>query len=181
MFCKCYDMGIIDVWNISQIDIDNLKDRAQKAFKLLEKTSYADSAKYLVANIKSNLEKIEASQSIQREIKEHISAYRTNSKYYESAKNDVESLEELLEAVRENLERSQLKNVLQKIKALRSVSEIAKAIFGKKPSINNTQKIILGIIIFVAIFSTTFFIIWGNRSKAAKLTEKKEEPPTKIT
>lgn len=172
---KVFKVSIIDVWNISQIDIDNLKDRAQKSFKLLEKTNYLESAKYLVSNIKLNLEKIEASQSVVREIKDHISVYRTNVKYFENAKSDVEALEELLEAVRENLERSQLKNVLQKIKALRSVSEISKAIFGKKPSINNTQKIILGVIIFVGIFSTVHFIIWGNRSRAAKLTEKKNE------
>lgn len=176
---KVFKVGIIDVWNISQTDIDNLKDRAQKAFKLLEKTNYAVSAQYLVANIKANLEKIETSQSIQREIKEHISAYRTNMKYFESAKNDVESLEELLEAVRETLERSQLKNVLQKIKALRSVSEISKAVFGKKPSINNTQKIILITIIFVALFTTAHYIYWGIRSKAAKSADKKEEPAAK--
>lgn len=175
---KVFKVSIIDVWNISQVNIDNLKDRTQKAFKFLEKTNYAESAKYLVANIKTNLEKIESSQSVIREIKDHISAYRMNVKYFESAKSDVESLEELLEAVRENLERSQLKNVLQKIKALRSVSEITKAIFGKKPSINNTLKIILGIIVFVALFSTVHFIIWGNRSKAAKLTEKKKETKT---
>lgn len=175
---KVFKVGIIDVWNISQVDIDNLKDRAKKAFKLLEKTNYVESAQYLVANIKVNLDKIEASQSVVREIKDHISVYRTNVKYFESAKNDVEALEELLEAVRENLERSQLKNVLQKIKALRSVSEITKAIFGKKPEINNTQKIILGVIIFVGVFSTIHFIIWGNRSRAAKLTEKKNETKT---
>mgnify|MGYP003393795787 CR=1 FL=1 len=172
---KVFKISIIDVWNINQVDIENLKDRTQKAFKLLEKTNYGESAKYLVAGIKDNLEKIEASQSVVRDIKDHISAYRTNVKYFESAKKDVEALEELLEAVRENLERSQLKNVLQKIKALRSISEISKAIFGKKPNINNTQKIILGVIIFVAVFSTVHFIIWGNRSKAAKLTEKKTE------
>ena len=176
---KHYEVTLADIWKVPQTEIDNLKERTRKAYDLLKKTEYADSAKYLVDNIKTNLTKIEDSQAQQRSIKEHISAFRTNQEYFKSAQKDVESLEHLLQAVRENLERSILKNVLQKIKSLKDISQIAEAIIGTKPSINNAWKIITGIVIFVAIFTGLHFAIWGRRSRDAKL-KKLEEDKKKV-
>ena len=172
---KRYEVGIYDLWNIQQTDIDNLKDRARKVYKLLEKTEYLESANYLLANIKGNLEKVDASQAQEKDIKEHINAFRVNSNLMVKAKDDVRSMEELLEAVRENLERSQLKNVLNKIKSFKSIADIAEAVFGIKPSMNNAWKIIIGIVIFVGIFTAIHFAIWGKRSKDAKVAKVEEK------
>lgn len=162
---KRYSIGIYDVWSIPQADIDNVKDRAIKVFKLLEKTQYGESAKYLVASIKGNLDGVEQSQAAQKELMEHISSYKFNQKKLEAALADVKTMEELLEAVRENLERSQLKNVLQRIKQLKSVGNIAEAVFGVKPSINNMWKIITVTVLFVGLLTIIHFSIWAKRSK----------------
>lgn len=182
---KKYTIGILDVWSISDVDIENLKDRTRKAFKLLEKSEYAQTASFLVDNIKSQLEIVEQSQSIERDINEHISSFRANLVHFEKAKKDVKTLEELLDAVREKLERSQLKNVLQKIKAIRSVADISQAIFGVKPSPNNIWKLITGTVIFVAFLTILYFIMSAGKAKNLneyKLTEaakqKPEEPKT---
>jgi hypothetical protein len=165
---KTFQITLADVWNIDPSNIENLRERTRKAFKLLEKTEYSESAKYLVDNVKEKLEVIELAQAQQKDMKGHISDYRYNTKAYQEALKDVESMESLLEAVRENLERSKLKNVLEKIRSLRSIVDLAKSVF-KKPHVNTAWKIILGIIIFVGILTTIHFAIWGKRSREAKL------------
>ena len=174
---KRYDFSIIDIWKLDMQEVENLKDRARKAYKLLEKSEYGKSAEYLIGSIKANIERIEASQGQDENIKDHISTFRVNTKRYESAKKDVDALEDLLKALRENLERSMLKNVLQKIKSLESIADIAEAAFGTKPSMNNAWKIIMWIMICVGVFTAFHFTVWGKRSKASKITDvqKKEE------
>jgi len=168
---KRYEIEIIDIWNIAQQEIDSLKDRARAAYKLLEPTKYVESAGYLVANIKKNLENVEVSQTKKRPVAKHISAFRVNTKRFESAEKDVEALEELLSAVRENLERSQLKNVLHKIRSLRTIADIAASIF-KKPAVNTAWKIIASVVIFVGIITIIHFTLWGRRSKATKVEQE---------
>ena len=174
-----FRIGIINIWHIDEIDIENLRDRTRKVYKLLQNTHYIDSAGYLVTNIKKNLDKIDASQDQERDIKEHISAFRVNTKRFDLAKKDVESLENLLEAVRENLERSKVKNVLKRVASLGTIAKIAKSLF-KKPELNTAWKIIAGIVIAVGILTTIHFIIWGRRSKDVVIEEKetKEEEKT---
>src|SRR3989338_1713454 len=75
---KQYKIGIYDVWNVDQSKLENLKDRTREAYDLLVKSQYKDSADFLVKSIKTNIERIEASQTIERDIKEHISASRVN-------------------------------------------------------------------------------------------------------
>lgn len=169
---KRYEIEIVDIWHIPQEEIDGLKDRTRKAYSFLEDSEYAQSAGYLVASIKEQLEAVEESQKIEREITEHISAYRANEKRYKKAETDVKALEELLEAVRENLERSKVKNVLQKIRSLKSIADIAQSIF-KRPDVNTAWKIIMGIVIFVGMLTGLHFLLWNKKSKVSK--DKKKE------
>ncbi|VAX36609.1 hypothetical protein MNBD_UNCLBAC01-365 [hydrothermal vent metagenome] len=177
---KRYEIVIIDIWSIPQPEIEDLKDRTRKTYKLLETTKYVQSAEYLVANIKKNLEAVELSQSKERPVAQHISAYRVNKKRFKTAAEDVTTLEDLLAAIREDLERSKLKNILQKIKGFSSVADIAESIL-KKPNVNTAWKVIVGILIFVGIVTIVHFTLWGRRSRATKVeleetSEEKEEP-----
>jgi len=170
-----YSIGIIDVWNIKQTEIDNLKDRARYAYKFLEPTGYVENANYLMASIKKKLESIEESQALEKNINEHISVYRSNTKNFASAQKDVEALESLLEVVREDLKRSKVENVLQKIKGLQSVSDIAQNML-KKPEPSKAWTIIIVIVSFVGIYTLIHFSIWAMRSKNAPKEESTEEP-----
>ncbi len=171
---KQYRIGIVDVWNISQGEIESLRKRTRVAYKLLENTDYVDSAGYLVKSIKQNLQKVDESQLIDRPIDEHISAYRSNTKQYQSAKDDVESLENLLNALRENLERSKLKNVLKKVSALKNIKKISQTIF-RKPKKNTAWMIISSMVIFVGVLTIIHFILWGRRSKNISFDEESED------
>ncbi|KKS44763.1 MAG: hypothetical protein A2Y04_04440 [Omnitrophica WOR_2 bacterium GWC2_45_7] len=172
---KRYEFEVLDIWRIPQPNIEDLKDRTRETYKLLENTEYANSAAYLVASIKENLAKIDESQSQERSLKEHISEFRINSERFEVAKKDVEALEDLLRAVRENLERSLLKNVLKRVQSLKSLAAIAKALFNKNMPLNTMLGIIIGVVGFVGFMTVVNFIIWGRRSKTIKIDEHKEE------
>jgi len=171
---KRFNIEILDIWNIKNTDIENLRERTRKTYKLLEKSKYIDSAQYLVKAIKNNLESIEASQSQDKDINKHISDFEANSKLYELAKGDVESLEDLLTAIREELERSKLKNVLMQIKSLANIAELAKNLF-KKPTYDTSWHIITGIVIVVAIITIIHFSIWAKRSRDKRKEEEEEK------
>lgn len=172
---KQYEFSIVDIWHIPQVNIENLRTRAFKAYDLISKTDYVQNADFLMKSIKKYLEKIEISQSSEYPINQHISAFRINEGYYDKAEDDVEALEDLLSALRENLERSPLKKVLQKIKTLKSVRDIAKALFKIKPKLKNILRIIFGVIIFVGAITAAHFIIWGKRSKELKIPKREDE------
>jgi len=171
---KKYQISIVDVWKIDEQEIENLRYRTRNVYRLLEKTVYVDTAKYLVASIKRYLEEIEFSQSLDKNINEHISTFSKNEELFELAEGDVESLEQLLRAVREDLERSKLKNVLEKVKSVQSIVELARTVF-KKPEINTAWKIIMGIVTFVALYTIFHFAVWKRRSKDMKNENEEEE------
>ena len=168
------EIEILDVWTIQKSKIEGLRERARNAYKILKDTDHAQSAGYLVASIKENLDAIEESQATEKSIKEHISTYRVNEKRFDRARDDVEALESLLKVVLQDLERSILKNILQKLKSLKSIAEIAASLF-KKPPLTTAWKVIIGIILFVGLFTMIHFAIWGKRSREAKMREKEEQ------
>lgn len=178
---KKYTIDIIDVWRVPQQNVENLKDRTRNTYKLLEDSEYVETANFLVASIKEKLDSIEASQAEDKEIKEHISAFRANEVKFDQAKKDVEALEELLEALREELERSPMRNVLQRIKQLKSVQDVAQAIFGTKPTKNNAWRIITITVICVGLLTLIHFMIWGSRSKNIKKEDFEEAGKEKTT
>ncbi len=167
---KRYTISIRDVWHIVDKDMENLRDRTRNAYKFLEKTIYGESAKYLVESIKKGLDKIEEVQAVERSITEHINVFRRNRHRFEKAEKDVEALEEMLEAIREDLERSKVKNVLKKIKKLKTIKEIAEAVF-KKPEFNIFWKIVVGILIFIGLYNIIHFSIWSKRSRDKRREE----------
>jgi hypothetical protein len=175
---KKYTIGLIDVWYIPQKDIDYLHKRTDYAFGILKDTKYASSAKILNDQINEMLKSVEDSQAQKREnILDHISAFRDNQKSYETARTDVENLEKLLSLYREDLEKSKVENVLQKVKALKSVSDISKSIFNKAPNETKTWNYISWVLLFVGLLTGVSFVVWFIRSKDKKSQTKgsKEE------
>lgn len=176
---KRYEISIIDIWNINQRDIENLRDRTRDTFRFLENTAYKDSAEFLVASIKRNLETVEASQATEKDISQHIMDFRSNEEYYGQAKKDVEALEELLEVVREKLVRSRLENVLEKIRSLKNVNDIAKAIFENQSWLNEGGKTILGVIIGIGVLILIAFFYFLGKAKDVKIEETEENAAEK--
>ena len=169
---KKYSIGIIDVWTIDQKDIDYLLSRAKYVSDFLKDSKFEDSVKFLMDRIKADLSSIEASQAIQRPILEHISAYRGNKGIYNDAQKDVETLEKLLSVFREDLEKSKVENVLQKIQSLKTVSDLSKVLFSKKFESSTAWSYIKWILLFVGLITLVNFVIWLKRSKEKKIKEE---------
>lgn len=172
---KRYSIGIVDIWSVNQINIDYLRSRASYAFEFLKDSKFEDSAKFLMDRISGYLNDIETSQKIERPILEHISVYRVNKKTYDYAQKDVETLEKLLAVFREELEKSKVENILQKIQSLKSVADISKVFYNKKFELSTAWIYIRWVLLFVGLLTLINFVIWLLRSKDKKI--KKEPPP----
>jgi hypothetical protein len=174
---RAYIITIMDVWSVPQRDIDYLRKRAAYAYDFLKTSKYKDSATILFDGANSYLVGIEQSQGQNREIKEHISAFRANQKSLNSARTNVENLEKLLAILREDLEKSKVKNVLQRMKSLNSVSAVAKQMFEKKPEQSTTWTYISWVLAFVGVLSIGYFVTLMLRSKGKSKAPAGSEPP----
>lgn len=169
---KKYSIGIQDIWNIDQKNIDYLRSRAKYASDFLKDSKFEESAKFLTDRIESNLKSIEASQAVQKPVLDHISAFRTNKSNYNDAEKDVETLEKLLSVFREDLEKSKVENVLQKIQSLKNVSDVSKVMFNKKFESSTAWSYIAWILLFVGLLTLINFVMWLVRSKDKKIKEE---------
>lgn len=169
---KKYSIGIIDIWSVDQRDIDYLRSRAKKSYDFLKDFKYKDVAQILWDRITTNLDSIEASQAVQRPILEHISVFRANKVKYNETEKDVETLEKLLSVSRENLTKTKIENILAKIKALKTVSDISKTIFNKQFQDSEAWAFIKWILLFVAVVTFVNFGVWLRRSKDKKITNE---------
>ena len=175
---KKYTIGIRDIWTIDQKDIDYLRSRAKYAFDFLKGSKYEDSAKVLIDRITVNLSSIEASQTVQRAILEHISTYRANRSAYGDAQKDVETLEKLVALLREDLEKSKVQNILQKIQALKGVSDVSKVMFNKKFEATTAWSYIGWILFFVGLLTLTGFVVSLLRAKDKEIKEEQAKKKT---
>ncbi len=172
---KRYEITIKDVWYIRQNEISYLNKRAKYALDFLKESKYEKTAQYLFDRAGEKLTSIETSQGVQRQIYEHISAFRLNLKVFEGARKDVEDLEKLVAIYREELEKTKVKNVLQKVRSLKGVAEVSDSIFKKKPKMNTTWSMIGWILLFVGIYTVIHFAIWSIRSAGKKEEKKSDE------
>jgi len=166
---KRYEIVIKDIWRIPIEKIDTLMEKTEKAMEELTAAGYAGNASYLADQILKNLDEIQKSQKDKLDMKKYIGSARANKTRLQDVEKDFDKLSKLLAFVKskklEELEKSKVKNVLQKIQALRGVAALSSAIFGKRPSLTFTWKVIWGTMIFVALFTGLHFFTWWQRSR----------------
>ena len=166
---KRYEIVIKDLWSIPSTKIDTLLERADRAYEGVKSSEFAENATFLFDEVGELIKKISASQKEKKDMAKYVGTFRTNKDRYQKAEDDIGKLERLLAAVKakklEELEKSKVKNILQKLQALRGITAISQAVFGKKPSINTTWKIIWGILAFVAFFTAFHFFTWWRKSQ----------------
>lgn len=165
---KRYTVLFKDVWWLRLSKIDNIQKRAEIAMKELKESLYSQSAQYLFEKINKELDAIRISQSVEQTIKKHIGTYRDNVKRFDDSLEDTIRLEQMLAIVRakklEELESGKVKNILQKLQALRGLAALSDAIFRKKLSVTMTWRMIIGTIIFIGVFTAFHFFLWAKRS-----------------
>jgi hypothetical protein len=177
---KQYEIIIKDIWSFPISRVDSLKERAQKAYDEIKDSMYAASGQFLFDQVTNNVDVISQSQAENLSIKEHIGLFRVNTKKYVETEDTVKKLEQLLAIVRakklEELESRKVKNILQKLKALRGLAALSEAIFKKGLSMTTVWRIIFGTLGFVAFFTTVNFFVWIRRSGQMGEDRRGKEP-----
>ncbi|MBF0386513.1 MAG: hypothetical protein HQL20_01495 [Candidatus Omnitrophica bacterium] len=170
-------IGIRDVWFVPQKDIDFIKERSTNVYASLQASEFSGTAKTLFNEITNNLELISSLQAMQQpDIQQHIGAFRINQKRLAQTRSDCVALEKLLAQHRAKLEKSKIKNVMQKIQSMKSLARVSQAIFDKKPTVNAAWKIIGSVMIFLALFTFIHFITWFLRTAKEKKQEEMTMP-----
>ena len=167
---KRYEVLIKDIWQFSLAKADALQQSAETAIQELKDSIYAESGQYLYDAVTQRVQQIRDSQQLPSEsIRQHIGLYRTNTRRYDEAQEDVQRMEKMLAIVRakklEELEGKRVKNVLSRLTALRGLAALSEAIFRKGISVTMTWRIVFGTILFVAFFTGVHFFLWSKRSK----------------
>ena len=158
-----------DIWHFPEVKLQDLDDRARIAMMELEDTDYEESAKHLFEGILRRIGQIKESKALDTSVERHIGIFRLNTRRFNEAWWNFKRIEEMISIVRakklEELERKKVKNVLERLKALRGLQQFSEALFKRRLSMNVTWKIIFITMGFVAFFTTIHFIIWARRSK----------------
>ena len=172
---KKYTIGMLDIWSIDQANIDNLRSRAQYVDGFLKDTRFAKDVGILMDRITGHLKEIEASQAVDRPILEHINAYRINKATYDDTLKDVENLEKILSVFREDLEKSKVENVLQKMQSLKNMKDVSNVLFNKKFESSEAWKLIGWILLIAGGMTVAGYVVALVRSKDKKIDN--ETPP----
>lgn len=166
---KTYKIVLRDIWNFPAMMIQDLSERAEIATLELEGTSFDESARRLYEGIDSNLTQIKDAKALDTSTDRHIGIFRLSNRLYDQAYADFKRIEEMISIVRAKklaeMESKKVKNVLERLKALRGLKQLSEALFKKKLSVNVTWKIVFGTLGFVAFFTALHFFMWAKRSK----------------
>lgn len=178
---KKYEIIIQDVWSFPIAKVTALQGRAQTAYDEIKNSDlYKTSGEFLFNEISKKTDQIIQSQEQDLPIKEHIGLFRVNTKRYEETEDLVNKLEQMLAIVRakklEELESGKVKNVLQRLKALRGLASLSEAIFKKGLSLTTVWRIIFSTLGFVAFFTSINFFIWVRRSASMGEDKAGKEP-----
>jgi hypothetical protein len=176
-------IGVQDMWYVPANELKYVREHSKYVIDNLSKSPFIETAKTLYNDVVNNLDLIDALQAQQQpDIQQHIGAYRINAVRFEQAKKDLDALEKLLARYRSDLEKSKVKNIMQKIQQLKSLAKVSQAIFDKKPTVNAAWKIIGAVMLFLAFFTIIHFVTWFLRSsrekkqEEVKYAQKKEGP-----
>lgn len=165
---KKYQVVLKDIWQFPMTKVDDVDQRAIEAKEELQNTAFQNSANFLFENIQRRIEEIRQAPTSGISVESHIGIFRANDRRYVDAREDLRRIEQMLAIIRakklEELQRGKVKNVLQRLKALRGLRALSEMLFKKAISVTTTWKIIFGIILFVAGITTIHFIIWARRS-----------------
>jgi len=167
---KKYEIVLEDIWVFSLTKVDVIEERAQLAFDELQESVYAESGQFLFDSIMESLNAIRGSADQEGlPIQQHIGMHRINERRYEEVKRDLERIEQMMAIVRakklEEMEDNKVKNVLERMQALRGLQNLSEALFKKGISVTVTWRIIFGTLAFIGVFTTYHFYLWSRRSK----------------
>jgi len=168
---KKYEITIKDVWYIPEEELDYLKKQTDTLVKYFTGSSYDEFAKQSSGFADETLSAIRALQEDVKgasEVDKRVNAFTLNNRRLQLAKDKVKTLQDLLLEI--PLKKSSVEQIAEAIKKMRRIVNILQ--LGFQPDLATTWWIILGIIGFVAVFATIFYVTWLSKLKQSQFAEK---------
>lgn len=168
---KRYEITIRDLWYIPDEELTYLVQQTETLTKYFIKSPYEEFSKQSASFIKDG---ISAIQKLQEEVKntpdvvQRIRAFALNKNRIQAVKDRVKTMQDLLLEI--PLKKSSVEQIADAIKRMRRIVNILQ--LGFQPDLATTWWIILGIIGFVAIFATVFYVTWLQKLKQSQFAEK---------
>ncbi len=187
---KKYEIILRDVWYITKEELDFLRDQSAKILERFKNSTYESYAQQTVESIIQTLDEVwtlqqevESSEAIE----DRIRAFVVNHQKVEIIKKKIKELQDLLLEipVKRNTEIDQIKQAINELSKMFDILSL-----GFTPDLSTTWWLILGIIGFLFVFASSFYVTWVielGKSKFGKAKEKKSkkkkeaEPPPAAT
>lgn len=179
---KKYEIILRDVWYITKEELDFLRDQASKILERFKNSTYESYAQQTVESIIQTLDEVWVLQQeveSSENIEDRIRVFVVNHQKVEIVKKKIKELQDLLLEipVKRNTEIDQIKQAINELSKMFDILSL-----GFTPDLSTTWWLILGIIGFLFIFATTFYITWIvelGRSKFGKMKDKKKKNKAK--
>lgn len=178
---KKYTIVIKDIWRVPEQDIRYYKEQTAKLFTFFNDTPYMKYAQEQVAGITKMLAEI---TQLQEEVaasvllEDRMRAYVLNMQKMAVVKGKVHDLQQLLPEL--GLRKENAKDFLTRIKYwVKQMAVIKDAVLismGLEPDTPMTWWIIFGIVLFLGIISTVFYVVWLRKLQESRWKEREKNP-----
>lgn len=173
---KKYQITIKDIWYIPKDRLDDLRIQTKTLIGHFKGSSYDAYSKQQGEFIFSHLDQINALQDEvlnSPAIEDRIRAYVLNQSRFELAKRKVKDLQDLLLEIPIKRQETAIDQIRKAVKSLTHVIDLIK--LGFKPDLSTTWWIILGIIAFLFVMASSFYVIWVSKLKDSKKGKKQDK------
>ncbi len=181
---KKYTIVIKDIWRVPDQDLQYYREQTAKLAKFFEDTPFMKYAQKQVKEITTILaeitqlqEEVAASVSLEDRMK----AYVLNMQKITVVKGKVRELQQLLPelGLRKETARDFLTRIKYWVKRLVAVKDAVLISIGIEPDTPMTWWIIFGIVLFLGIISTVFYVVWLIKLQESQWQEKGKGPSSK--
>ena len=166
-----------DVWRVSDQEIKFMKEQTERLMDLLKDSSfgkYCEAQGSQILEILSGITKLQAELESSLALEDRMRAFVLNSQQMNVAKAKLHNLQQMVgEAGLKKDDAAIAEKIKDFIKKLADMKDIVLMAMGLKPNTAATWWIIFGIIIFLAVVSTAFYLIMLKQLQKNKFAPKK--------
>jgi len=167
---KTYQIELKDIWYISPKQTQFIRSETEALSKHFRESNYAEFTAGITAEVMRLLAEIDTLQAEVADspaIQDRIRAYTLNSQKMNVVQAKVKELQDLLMDLPITAEpKPVIETSPEGVREIQKIKDVSKILsMGIKPDLSTTWWIILGIIGFLMIFATIFYVVWIHQLK----------------
>jgi hypothetical protein len=173
---KKYIITIRDIWRIPEEEIDFNRKQTEQLVQLFQETpfeKFAEDQASVILDILSGISKLQAELDSSLALEDRMRAFVLNTQQMNVAKAKLRDLQQLVSEVPLKKDDSQiLEKIKYFVKKLADTKDVVLMAMGIKPDSPIVWWIIFGIIAFLGLISTVFYVIWLKKLQENKWAAK---------